>query len=216
LKWDESYKPDRGRVLSKEDLEKIEKFYRYSPADDLEVAARTVPGVSSKGAFFTRGSGHNRLGGYTEIPDEYQDVIDRLLRKHKASAAHVPEPIIETHFGATFGLVTIGGCDSAAREAMERLRANGHIGDYMRIRGFPFPNSVEEFLQKHDMNFIVEQNRDAQLKTLLTIETGVPKEKLSSILVYGGFPLSARTVVEKVQAAREDRVFSSSGKEALG
>jgi 2-oxoglutarate ferredoxin oxidoreductase subunit alpha len=216
LKWDDSYKPDRGRVLSKEELDKIEKFYRYSPADELEVAARTLPGVSSKGAFFTRGSGHNRLGGYTEIPDEYQDVLDRLLRKHKAAAAHVPEPIIETHFGATFGLVTIGGCDAAAREALETLRANGHVGDYMRIRGFPFPDSVEEFLQKHDVNFIVEQNRDAQLKTLLTIETGVSKDRLSSILAYGGFPLSARSVVEKVQATREGRVFGSSGKEALG
>lgn len=216
LKWDDAYKPDRGRVLGKEDLEKLERFYRYSPEDELAVAARTLPGVSSKGAFFTRGSGHNKYGGYTEIPDEYQDVIDRLLRKHRASRDHVPEPIIEKSYGATFGVVTIGGCDAAVREAVEELRSNGHVADYMRIRGFPFPDSVEEFLRAHDVNFIVEQNRDAQLKTLLTIETGIAKDRLSSILVYGGFPLSARHVVEKIHEAREGRAFGAPGKEALG
>ncbi len=84
FRWDDSYRPDRGRVLTVEELEGISKFYRYWPEDENFVAARTLPGMNSKGSFFTRGSGHTKLGGYTEIPDEYQDVMDRLLRKHKA------------------------------------------------------------------------------------------------------------------------------------
>src|SRR5580692_4256021 len=116
FEWDDSYRPDRGKVLDKEQLDKLQKFYRYSPEDELGVAARTLPGVSEKGAFFTRGSGHNKLGGYTEIPDEYQEVMDRLLRKHKAAREHVPEPVIVKAPGktaASVGVVTVGGCDRA-------------------------------------------------------------------------------------------------------
>ena len=94
LKWDDGYRPNRGRVLDAAELEKMTKFFRYSPEDDDHVAARTLPGVNSKGAFFTRGSGHNKLGGYTEVPDEYQEVMDRLAKKHKAAAAAVPAPIL--------------------------------------------------------------------------------------------------------------------------
>lgn len=211
LTWDDSYRPDRGRVLNKEDLDKIEKFTRYHPEDENGVAARTLPGVSPKGAFFTRGSGHNKFGGYTEIPDEYQEVVDRLLRKHHAARNFVPEPIIERREGATFGVVSLGGCDAAVKEALEHLEKSGHKADYMRIRGFPFADSVEEFLQSHAVNFIIEQNRDAQLNTLLTIETGIAKEKLSSILIYGGFPLSAKPVVEKILAAVREGSAKRSG-----
>src|SRR5439155_5955628 len=114
------------------ELQTIEKFYRYSPSDENHVAARSLPGVHPKGAFFTRGSGHNKLGGYTEIPDEYQEVVDRLAKKHKASARFVPAPIIHTREGATIGLVSLGGCDPAMREAVEILAGNGIKADYMR------------------------------------------------------------------------------------
>jgi 2-oxoglutarate ferredoxin oxidoreductase subunit alpha len=200
LKWDESYKPDRGRVLTAEDLEKLPKFTRYSPEDENQVAARTLPGVHAKGSFFTRGSGHNKLGGYTEIPDEYREVMDRLLRKHKAAAEFVPPPIIQHRPGASFGVITLGGCDMAVREALDRLADHGVYADFMRIRGFPFGEVVESFLDSHDFCFIVEQNRDAQLRSLLTLETRVPKENLRSILVYGGFPLSAKHVVDGILA----------------
>src|SRR5204862_4198311 len=130
LVWDDSYRPDRGRVLTAEELEKIEKFYRYSPSDENNVAARSLPGVHSKGAFFTRGSGHNKLGGYTEIPDEYQEVMDRLARKHRAARNLVPEAIIERRPGACCALVTIGGCDLAVREAIVQLEARGIVADY--------------------------------------------------------------------------------------
>ncbi len=201
LKWDDSYKPDRGRVLTGEEVEKLTKFQRYNPPDENHVAARTLPGENPKGAFFTRGSGHNKFGGYTEIPDEYREVMDRLALKHKSSAKFVPEPIIQIRKGATFGVITLGGCDLAVREALDVLAERGIAADFMRIRGFPFDEPVQKFLDQHDYCFVIEQNRDAQLRSLLIIETTVPKEKLKSILVYGGFPLSAKHVIDGVLKA---------------
>jgi 2-oxoglutarate/2-oxoacid ferredoxin oxidoreductase subunit alpha len=205
LEWDDAYRPDRGAVLTAADLEKMEKFYRYWPPDENQVAARTLPGVHAKGAFFIRGSGHNRYGGYTEVPDEYQEVVDRLARKHKAVARWAPAPIIETQPGASFGLVTVGGCDAAVREALAELAQRGLRADYMRVRAFPFDEPVERFLESHARNFIIEQNRDGQLRTLMIAETPVAKDKLESILVYGGFPLSARHVVDAVTARMGQR-----------
>jgi 2-oxoglutarate ferredoxin oxidoreductase subunit alpha len=198
LAWDDSYRPDRGRVLSSEELDAIPKFLRYMPENGSNVAPRTLPGVSPKGAFFTRGSGHTKYGDYTEMPDDYQEVMDRLLLKHKEAAGFVPAPIIEKRKGARTGLITIGGCDAAVREAVDTLAAQGVPMDYMRIRGFPFDQPVEAFIAAHDYCYVVEQNRDAQLRSLLVLETAAPKEKLRSILSYGGFPLSASIVVEAV------------------
>jgi 2-oxoglutarate/2-oxoacid ferredoxin oxidoreductase subunit alpha len=204
LTWDDSYRPDRGRVLDARELEQIAKFMRYSDPDENFITSRTLPGVDEKGAFFTRGSGHNKFGVYTETPDEYQEVVDRLLKKHKSAAKFVPAPIIQKRKSAKFGVVTTGGCDMAVREALEILEERGVAADFMRIRGFPFDGAVEEFLNAHPFNFIVEQNRDAQLKSLLTLETGVTKDKLRSVLVYGGFPLSAKRVIDKISAQLEN------------
>jgi 2-oxoglutarate ferredoxin oxidoreductase subunit alpha len=203
LTWDDSRRPDRGSVLSAEDLESVAAFYRYMPANGSAVAARTLPGTHPKGAFFTRGSGHNKYGGYTEIPDEYREVMDRLARKHKEAAAFVPAPEIVLRPGARNAIVTLGGCDAAVREAVDALAEDGMPLDYMRIRGFPFDESMESFLNAHETCFVVEQNRDAQLRSLLTLETSVPKDKLRSVLVYGGFPLSARRVIEGIHQYEE-------------
>ena len=200
LKWDDSYKPNRGRVLSAEDLEKIAKFQRYTPEDENFVAARTLPGIHPKGSFFTRGSGHNKYGGYTETPDEYREVMDRLLRKHKAAAKFVPPPVIQRRADAQFGVVTLGGCDGAVREALDLLAQRGVVADFMRLRGFPFDDSVQAFLDEHDFCYVIEQNRDAQLRSLLTLETSVAKDKLRSVLVYGGFPLSAKHVIDGIMS----------------
>jgi 2-oxoglutarate ferredoxin oxidoreductase subunit alpha len=200
LHWDDGYRPDRGRVLTKQQIEALPKFHRYSPEDELGVAARTLPGVSPSGAFFTRGSGHNKLGGYTEIPHEYQEVMERLGRKHRAARNLVPEAIIERRPHAECGLVTVGGCDLAVREAIEQLAARGIEADYMRVRAFPFGDEVEDFLASHDCIFVIEQNRDGQLRTLLSMETAASKEKLKSIREYGGFPLQAAQVVSAVEA----------------
>jgi len=204
LTWNDSYKPERGRVLSAEQIEKLGHFHRYADEDEYFVTPRTLPGVSPKGAYLTRGSGHNRLGGYTELPEEYQVVVDRLAQKHRAAAQFVPAPVIDVSRSARgkgkkraqFSFVTLGGCDAAVREALDLLAEQGIFGDYMRIRGFPFGAEVEEFLNAHDVNYIIEQNRDHQLKSLMILETGISKGKLESLLYYGGFPMSAGLVVE--------------------
>jgi 2-oxoglutarate ferredoxin oxidoreductase subunit alpha len=165
---------------------------------ESQIAPRTLPGVHPKASYFTRGSGHNKYGGYTETPSEYQEVMDRLLKKHHAAAKFVPAPIIHRRPGSSFGIVTLGGCDPAVREALDLLAERGVMGDFMRVRGFPFDAAVESFLAEHDINFVIEQNRDAQLRSLLTLETNVSKAKLRSVLVYGGFPLSARHVIDGV------------------
>ncbi len=198
LTWRDSYRPDRGRVLSETDLRDVPAFHRYSDEDDLYVTPRTLPGIDAKGAYVTRGSGHNRLGGYTEIPDEYQQVVDRLAKKHKSAASVVPPPKIDDGRHAAIGLVTIGGCDPAVREAVDLLARQGIAADYLRICGFPFHKSIEEFLYAHEVCFVIEQNRDAQLRSLLLLETCVPKDRVRSVLVYGGFPLSASHVVDSV------------------
>jgi 2-oxoglutarate/2-oxoacid ferredoxin oxidoreductase subunit alpha len=203
LTWDDSYRPDRGRVLSEEDLRDLPKFYRYTGEDENHVPPRTLPGVHANGAYVTRGSGHNKFGGYTEIPKEYQEVVDRLARKQKAAANFVPMPKIQKRRGAQFGVVTVGGCDPAVQEALDTLAEDGTPADYMRICGFPFHRSVEAFLYDHELCFVVEQNRDAQLRSLLVLETCVPKDRLRSILVYGGFPLSARNVVDGINSQLE-------------
>jgi 2-oxoglutarate ferredoxin oxidoreductase subunit alpha len=194
--WDDNFRPSRGRVLTNEQIEALGKFQRYSDPDENYVPSRTLPGVNAKGAFFTRGSGHNKFGGYTEIPAEYQEVMDRLLLKHKASADHVPAPIIQKREGAKVGVITLGGCDPAVREGLDLLEHRGVPCDYLRLRGFPFPQSVTDFIMSHDITYVVEQNRDAQLRTMLLLETEVPKDKIKSLLVYSGFPLSAQQVIE--------------------
>src|SRR6185503_6130971 len=120
----------------------------------------------------------------------------------RAATRFIPPPVIEKgKKRARFSLVTLGGCDAAVREALDLLSKKGISGDYMRIRGFPFGAEVETFLNAHDVNYIVEQNRDHQLKSLIALETNVPKEKLKSLLFYGGFPMSAGLVVEGVLSA---------------
>ncbi|HZT97509.1 MAG TPA: 2-oxoacid:acceptor oxidoreductase family protein [Chloroflexota bacterium] len=240
LKWDDSYRPDRGRVLNQEQLDALTKFYRYADEDADFVTPRTLPGVSEKGAYFARGSGHNRLGAYTEYPEEYQEVVDRLKLKHAAAKRHVPDPVMLGHQvfsseaarlngfgtsrgedqalsgqdadgpsvttqeplppipGAPLGVVSVGGCDLAVREALVVLAGLGIEADYMRIRAFPFQESVEQFLVDHEVNFVIEQNRDAQLRALLMLETPVFKRRMRSVLVYGGFPLSAQHVVDGI------------------
>jgi 2-oxoglutarate ferredoxin oxidoreductase subunit alpha len=198
LNWDDSYRPQRGRVLDAQDLERVPEFHRYSDEDENYIVPRTLPGVHASGAYVTRGSGHNKFGRYTETPSEYQEVIDRIALKHKAAAKFVPLPKVDRRADAQFGVITIGGCEPAVREALGLLAERDIPADYMRLCGFPFHESVEAFLYEHDFCFIVEQNRDAQLRSLLILETCVPKDRVRSVLVYGGFPLSARHVVDEI------------------
>jgi 2-oxoglutarate/2-oxoacid ferredoxin oxidoreductase subunit alpha len=204
FKWDESYVPDRGKVLDEAELAKIDKFWRYYDHDDDGIPQRTIPGVSSKGAYFARGSGHNQYGAYTEDSREYQVVIDRLRKKWLTAARMVPKAIIDAGSSEELAIVTLGSGEAPVHEAVARLRAQGVKIDYMRVRGFPFGEEVEQFLNAHQLNFIVEQNRDAQLRSLLTLETGVAKNRMRSILHYNGLPLAASYVVDGVMAAVQD------------
>jgi 2-oxoglutarate ferredoxin oxidoreductase subunit alpha len=204
LKWDDAYQPDRGKVLTREQLEAIEKFQRYVDKDGDAIPYRTLPGVHPKGAYFTRGSGHNQYGGYTEDATDYQIVLDRLKRKFDTAKKLVPKAVVESRGPSTgnlaVGIVSIGSCDGAVHEALDILRRRGIQCDYMRLKAFPFGDEVEQFLASHSTLFIVEQNRDAQLRSLLTLETAVEKSKLRSILYYAGLPMAASVIVDGVLA----------------
>ncbi len=199
LVWDDNYRWDRGRILSSQELAELPKFLRYSDPDADFVTSRTLPGKDSKGAFFTRGSGHDSQGGYTEQPEAYQAVVDRLAQKHQAASHMMPEPVIRLSEGSPFGIITLGSCEAAVLEAIEELEGDGFGIDYLRVRGFPFQKSIEDFIQNHECCIVVEQNRDAQLRSLLLLELGVDPTLLKSVLSYGGFPINSDFVVDGIR-----------------
>jgi len=197
LEWDETYRPDRGKVLDAAALEKIDKFYRYLDTDGDGITYRTYPGVHPKGAYFVRGSGHDKYGKYTEESKDYKEVVDRLNMKSRTAAKLVPKPVIQrSKKGSTTAIVSVGSCDYAIQEAIDVLAAKGIHMNYMRVRAFPFGSEVAEFLNEHERIYVVEQNRDAQLKSLLTLETDYPKERMHSILHYSGLPMHCRSILE--------------------
>jgi 2-oxoglutarate ferredoxin oxidoreductase subunit alpha len=204
LEWDDSYQPDRGKVLSADEIESLEKFYRYEDRDGDAIPYRTLPGTHPKGAYFTRGSGHNWKGGYTEDSDEYKEVLDRLTTKWKNAANAVPAPVI-TRCGqpARRAIISVGGCDGAVLEALDRFAENGVNLDYLRVRGFPFNAEVDRFIEQYDEVFVVEQNRDGQLRSLLVNETEAPKHKLVSILDYAGMAANPKFIIEGISAHLE-------------
>jgi len=200
LTWDDSYKPDRGKVLTAEQLEKAKNFSRYLDVDGDGIPYRTLPGTHPRGAYFTRGSGHNKFGGYTEDAEEYTEVIDRIDRKIQRATKVLPAPIVRQSPGAKLGILTVGGCHAACIEALDLLAKEGIALDYMRVRSFPFGDEVARFIESHELTFIVEQNRDAQLRSLLQLETGLAIDKMESVRYYGGFPMSASYVISGIKA----------------
>jgi 2-oxoglutarate ferredoxin oxidoreductase subunit alpha len=203
LTWDDAYRPDRGKVLSADELETAKNFYRYLDVDGDGIPYRSLPGVHPKGAYFTRGSGHNKYAAYTEDDVEYTEVLDRIDRKIQRAARFVPAPIVRKAAGAKMGLITVGGCHAACIEGLDILAKEGVAIDYMRVRGFPFGDDVAAFIEAHDVTFVVEQNRDAQLRSLLVLETGIDMAKFESVRYYGGFPMSAHHVIAGVKARLE-------------
>jgi 2-oxoglutarate ferredoxin oxidoreductase subunit alpha len=199
LKWDDSYQPDRGKVLDADQLKKLESFHRYLDTDGDGIAHRTLPGTHPKGAYFTRGSGHNMFGKYTESASEYLQVVDRLRRKWETAKTYVPGPVVDYSEKNRIGILSLGSCDGAIQEARSGLAAEGETFNYLRVRAFPFNDDVQKFLDAHDRIYVVEQNRDAQLKSLLLLEMDVESKKLSSILHYNGLPMVAENVVDGLQ-----------------
>lgn len=198
LKWDDKYQPDKGKVLSAEDLESMDKFYRYLDSDGDGITYRTIPGEHPKGSYFTRGSGHTRYGAYTEDSAEYKDVVDRLLVKWETARTIVPEPEIEYSKFNRSAILSLGSCDGAVKEALVRLKHKSVGLNYCRVKAFPFTQSVVDFVAKHDRVYVVEQNRDAQLRSLLMLDANSDDEKLISMLHYDGMPINASFVVERV------------------
>lgn len=198
LQWDDNYQPDRGKVLTAEQIEALPKFNRYMDVDKDGIAARTLPGVHPKGAYFTRGSGHNMYGAYTEDAAEYQAVVDRLRRKFDTAKQLVPLPEMQIVAKCRTGFLTIGSCDNAVKEARALLAEEGVALNYLRVKGFPFGREVQDYLDSQDRIYVVEQNRDAQLRSLLLLETQVDPNKLVSVLHYDGLPILAKTVVDGV------------------
>jgi len=198
LEWDESYVPDRGKVLNAEQLEEMDKFYRYLDVDGDGIPYRTLPGVHPKGAYFTRGSGHTKLGAYTEDAAAYQDVVDRLLVKWETARGILPGPEIQYSKFNKSGIITIGSGGGACKEALDRLAVEGIGLNYCRIRSFPFNKDVADFIEQHDVVYVVEQNRDAQLRTLLINDIEANQSKLVSLLHYNGMPINSGFVVSRV------------------
>ncbi len=191
---------DRGKVLTAEDLERLGGFARYRDVDGDAIGWRTLPGTRHpKAAYFTRGSGHNDAAGYTEKPDEYQDIMDRLTRKFENARKLVPAPLVVKDGTSKIGVLAYGTTDFALRESLDQIkREYGLDLDYMRIRAYPFAHEIHDFVASHERVYVVEQDRDAQLASLLKLD--LPAEqvvKLRSILHYNGLPLDAQTVTEE-------------------
>jgi len=198
FEFDENRVPDRGKVLTAEELENIETFYRYLDVDGDGIPYRSLPGVHPKGSYFTRGSGHTKYGAYTEDSAEYQDVLDRLLVKWETARATLPEAEINySKFNKT-ALLTIGSGNGACKEALDQLAEQKIHLNYCRIRAFPFSDAIRDFIDKHEVVYVVEQNRDAQLRSLLMLDIDANPSKLVSLLHYNGMSLGAHFVVDRV------------------
>jgi 2-oxoglutarate ferredoxin oxidoreductase subunit alpha len=196
--FDESAIPDRGKVLTAAQLEEMESFHRYLDVDGDGIPYRTLPGIHPKGAYFTRGSGHTKYGSYTEDSAEYQDVVDRLLVKWATARSIVPAPEIRYLKSNKVAILTLGSGDGACKEALDRLQSADVSLNYCRVKAFPFSAAVTDFIDQHDVVYVVEQNRDAQLRSLLILDSDVDPKKLVPLLHYNGMPLNTGFVVDKI------------------
>lgn len=191
----------RGKVLSKEDIDRIGSFERYKDVDGDGIPYRTIPGNKHPmAAYFTRGSGHNESANYTEKPEDYVYLMDRLKRKMDTARSRVPQPIIDKVDGAKIGIIAFGTSDAPMREARDMLKANGVETNYLRIRALPLNDVVNSFIDEHDHVFVVEQNRDGQMAQLLRLHCGDIQHKTTSVLHYDGLPLDAQSIVDGVTA----------------
>jgi len=196
LSWDDDRRYDRGKVLSYQDLEAGKRFGRYLDLDGDGITWRTYPGTHPKrGSFFTRGTSRDRYARYTEEGSAYVDNMQRLLKKFETAKELVPQPILKkAGGGARFGVIYYGSTAPAMDEALAMLAGEAMLVDALRVRAFPFPDEVVDFVNAHDHVFVVEQNRDGQLRTLLIAEAMLAPEKLTPVLHYDGTPITARFI----------------------
>jgi 2-oxoglutarate ferredoxin oxidoreductase subunit alpha len=200
LKWDDARKYDRGKVMNAADLDAGKDFGRYLDIDGDGIPYRTYPGThATKGSFFTRGTSRDRYARYTEEGGPYADNMQRLLRKFETAKDLVPRPLVATAGKPTkYGVIYYGSTSPAMDEAIHMIEERGQALDRLRIRAFPFHSSVTSFLADHDFVFVVEQNRDAQLRSLIVNECGVDPVRLVPILNYDGTPITARFITREI------------------
>ncbi len=202
LTWDPSRTYDRGKVLSAEDLDRLDKFGRYLDVDKDGITYRTLPGTHpSKGSFFTRGTSRDEYAKYTEDGAAYVRNMDRLTRKFNTAKTLVPAPeFYPDPSGSDIGMLFFGTTTDSAREAMDILRSQGISLDGMRLKAAPFPQSVIDFIMDHETVFVVEQNRDGQMRSILINELEIDPRRLVSILNYDGFPITADHIIRQVHS----------------
>jgi 2-oxoglutarate ferredoxin oxidoreductase subunit alpha len=190
---------NRGKVLNAEDLERLGGFARYRDIDGDGVGYRTLPGTDHpKAAYFTRGTGHTDNATYSEKPHDWKNNMDRLVRKFDYARTRVPAPVVDSS-NSSVGVIAYGSSDPAMREAKEILSVNHDTEiDYLRLRALPVADIVPQFIRDHEVVYVVEQNRDAQVATILKAEFPELATKIKSILNYNGLPLDAQTIVEGV------------------
>src|SRR3989441_10755822 len=192
---------NRGKVLTDDVLKKIGEWGRYKDVDGDGIAYRTIPGDGMP-AYFTRGSGHNAKGQYSERPDDYVENMDRLARKFETARNYVPKPVVENVPGAKIGLIGYGTSDWAIGESRDQLREETDLKtSYFRLRAYPFTDELASFIDAHDHVYVIEQNRDAQLLQLMTLYLTPDRvKKLRSILHYNGLPIDARSITDDLLA----------------
>ncbi|MDQ6621604.1 MAG: 2-oxoacid:acceptor oxidoreductase subunit alpha [Pseudomonadota bacterium] len=217
LEWNDARTIDRGKVMSFEQLEAGKEFGRYLDVDGDGIPYRTYPGTHpSKGAFFTRGTTKDRYARYTEEGPAYVDNMQRLLRKFETAKDLVPAPIIERAAKPTrTGVIWYGSSSAPMAESLAALEADGIHVDRMRIRAFPFADAVTGFIREHDRVFVVEQNRDGQLRMMLVNECGVAPDKLIAVLHYDGTPMTARFVRREIADRMDTRTPPDQGATTL-
>jgi len=198
--WDDKREYKRGKVLTADDLEKITRFGRYLDVDDDGITYRTYPGTHpTKGSFFTRGTSRDEYAAYTEDGGAYKRNMDRLIKKWNTAKDYVPAPqLYQGKQPKANGIIFYGTSQYAAEEATDLLRKEGIELDALRIKAFPFNSDVENFINSHEQVFVIDQNRDAQMRSLLMIELDANPAKLVSILNYDGMPITADNITKQV------------------
>ncbi|MEP6900548.1 MAG: 2-oxoacid:acceptor oxidoreductase subunit alpha [Actinomycetota bacterium] len=202
LEWDDNRQYNRGKVLDAEALEKLERYGRYLDIDGDGIPYRTIPAThETKGAFVTRGSSRDEYAVYTEDGATYQRNMDRLRKKFETAKKLVPTPeFLQTENASNYGVLFFGTSTYAAEEAVELLEEEGISLDAMRVKAFPFGKTFEDFINAHEKVFVIEQNRDAQFKSLIMIELGINADKLISVLNYDGTPITADNILKQIKS----------------
>lgn len=198
--WDDSKPYDRGKVLDAQQLEELPRFGRYLDVDGDGITYRTIPGTHpTKGSFFTRGTSRDEYAAYTEDGSVYARNMDRLLKKWDTTKDIVPAPVLyQQENKSPYGLIFFGTSTYSAEEAMEEMEVSGTVFDAMRLRSFPFNKTVEDFIHSHEMVFIIEQNRDGQMRSLLINELNVNPQKMIAVLNFDGMPITAQFISTRI------------------